>query len=75
MSDEVSQKLERETSRERELAEGYAAWAEDFQTNSDPLTEIGLNDNLEPSNARAEPVLTTRPLEPLVHVRHKPNSG
>ena len=39
-----------ETTREHELAEGYAAWAEDFQTNPDPLTEIGLNDNLEPSN-------------------------
>ena len=33
-----------ETIREHELAEGDAAWAEDFQTNPDPLTEIGLND-------------------------------
>jgi hypothetical protein len=47
MSDEKQQVLE--TTRERELAGGYAAWAEDFQTNPDPLAEISLNDNLEPS--------------------------
>jgi hypothetical protein len=50
MSNEVNQKLESETTHEPELAEGYAARAEDFQTNPDPLTEIGLNDNLEPSD-------------------------
>ena len=49
MSDEKEQQQVPETVRERELTEGYAAWAEDFQTNPDPLTEIGLNDNLEPS--------------------------
>jgi hypothetical protein len=47
VSDEKQQVLE--TARELELDEGYAAWAEDFQANPDPLTEIGLNDNLEPS--------------------------
>jgi hypothetical protein len=49
MSDEQKQQPILETIRERELAEGYAAWAEDFQTNPDPLAEIALNDNLEPS--------------------------
>jgi hypothetical protein len=48
MGDENKQPI-LETTRERELAEGYAAWAEDFQANPDPLAEIGLNDNLEPS--------------------------
>jgi hypothetical protein len=48
MSDEKQQVLE--TIREGELAEGYAAWAEDFRANPDPLAEIGLNDNLEPSD-------------------------
>jgi hypothetical protein len=51
MSNEVNQnqRLELETTRELELAKGYTAWAEDFQVNPDPLAEIGLNDNLEPS--------------------------
>jgi hypothetical protein len=49
MNDETKQSI-LETTRERELAEGYATWAEDFQTNPDPLAEIGLNDNLEPSD-------------------------
>jgi hypothetical protein len=50
MSDEEKQTKVLETTRELELANGYAAWAEDFQTNPDSLTEIGLNDNLEPSD-------------------------
>jgi hypothetical protein len=49
MNDENKQPI-LETSRERELAEGYATWAEDFRVNPDPLTELGLNDNLEPSD-------------------------
>jgi Arc/MetJ-type ribon-helix-helix transcriptional regulator len=35
--------------RDRELIEGYKAWAEEFQNNPDPLTEMGLNEGLEPS--------------------------
>jgi hypothetical protein len=50
MSNEANQKLKLETTRELELANGYTAWAEDFQTNPDSLTELGLNDNLEPSD-------------------------
>jgi hypothetical protein len=38
-----------ETTREHEPIEGYSNWAEDFQTNPDPLAEIDLNDNLVPS--------------------------
>jgi hypothetical protein len=50
MSDQKEQRPILETARERELTEGYTAWAEDFQANPDPLTELGLNDNLEPSD-------------------------
>ena len=49
-SDDKQQQTILETIRELELAEGYAAWAEGFQANPDPLTEIDLNDDLEPSN-------------------------
>jgi Arc/MetJ-type ribon-helix-helix transcriptional regulator len=35
--------------REKELEEGYRAWAEEFKRNPDPLTEAGLEEGLEPS--------------------------
>ena len=35
--------------RDRELIEGYKAWAEEFRSNPDPLTEMGLHEGLEPS--------------------------
>ncbi len=50
MNDEIKQQPILETIRERELTEGYAAWAEDFQANPDPLAELGLNDKLKPSD-------------------------
>jgi hypothetical protein len=50
MGDEKKRQPILETTRERELAEGYAAWAEDFQANPGPLAELDLNDNLEPSD-------------------------
>jgi hypothetical protein len=36
--------------RERELEEGYRAWAEEARKNPDPLEEIGIADGLEPSD-------------------------
>lgn len=35
--------------RERELAEGYRALAEDYKTNPDPLLDSGISEGLEPS--------------------------
>ena len=38
--------------REKQLAQSYREWAQEFRANPDPLADVGSSDGLEPSDGK-----------------------